>query len=52
MIEARKPMGLRKDMHIMKILEDPAVIERWKKIKGKVPTKNDADLIYSAFMPI
>lgn len=29
MEEARKPMGLRKDLHIAEILKQPAVKERW-----------------------
>jgi len=29
MKEARLPMGLRKDLHIAKILEIPEVKERW-----------------------
>jgi len=31
MREAREPMGLRKDLHIGKILENPEVKQRWTK---------------------
>merc|ERR1719266_440329 len=34
MAEARGPMGLRKDLHIAKILEIPEVRQRWTDIKG------------------
>lgn len=35
MKEAREPMGLRKDLHIGKILEIPSVRERWTQAKGE-----------------
>lgn len=37
MKEARLPMGLRKDLHIKKILEIPEVKERWILKKGRKP---------------
>jgi len=52
MVEARKPMGLRKDLHIGKILEDPAVIKRWTDIKGKPPAPSDVDVLFKDFVPM
>ena len=52
MKEARLPMGLRKDLHIQKILENPDVKNRWQRIKGSVPTSKDADNLFSDFVPM
>eukprot|EP00494_Astrolonche_serrata_P024921 UN25181 len=52
MAEARLPMGLRKDLHIAKIMEIPAVKERWTKIKGSVPTQKDVDDLFKDFVPM
>ena len=52
MEEARKPMGLRKDLHILKILENPSVIEKWKAKKGSLPTKEDGARLFQHFIPI
>ena len=32
MDEARIPMGLRKDLHILKLLEMPTIIDAWEKV--------------------
>merc|ERR1712018_246328 len=45
--EVRAPMGVHKRIHIQKIIETPAVAERWFKKKGKKPTDADAERIYS-----
>ena len=37
MLEARGPMGLRKDLHIKAITEIPEIKERWKQVHGKYP---------------
>ena len=37
MLEARGPMGLRKDLHIKALTEIPEIRERWKSVKGKYP---------------
>ena len=52
MAEARKPMGLRKDLHIEKILEIPQVHQRWIDIKGFKPTKETVDLLFADFVPM
>jgi len=52
MKEAREPMGLRKDLHIKKILEIPEVNKRWFQIKGNKPTDNDAQNIFNDFVPM
>lgn len=52
MVEAREPMGLRKDLHIAKILEMPDVIERWTKVKGSPPTKTTVDEMFADFVPM
>jgi len=52
MVEAREPMGLRKDLHIGKILEMPAVRERWTQIKGSAPTSSTVDELFADFVPM
>jgi len=52
MVEAREPMGLRKDLHIAKILEMPAVRERWTKIKGSAPTASTVEEMFADFVPM
>jgi len=51
MEEARGPMGLRKDIHIKKLTEDPVIAARWEKIKGKPPTQADVDAMFVEFVP-
>lgn len=51
MLEARGPMGLRKDLHIKKLTEDPVIAERWKSIKGAYPTQADVDAMFKDFVP-
>ncbi|HHI69497.1 MAG TPA: phosphonoacetaldehyde hydrolase [Rhodobacteraceae bacterium] len=51
MEEARGPMGLRKDLHIKKLTEDPVIAERWKSIKGKYPDQSDVDAMFKDFVP-
>lgn len=52
MVEARVPMGLRKDLHIAKILEDPEVARRWTEIKGTPPTPMDVNTLFADFVPL
>jgi len=52
MVEARGPMGLRKDLHIAKILEIPEVRERWTKTKGSAPTSTTVDELFADFVPM
>ena len=50
--EARQPMGLNKRDHLVAMLSDPAVAERWKTTNGKPWTQQDVDRMYAAFAPI
>jgi len=52
MKEARKPMGLRKDLHIKEILKMPEVNQRWCQIKGSIPTNKDAEELFKDFVPM
>lgn len=52
MKEARLPMGLRKDMHIAKILEITEVRERWTKAKEEVPTAKTVEKLFEDFVPM
>ena len=52
MEEARGPMGLRKDLHIKKLTEDPVIAARWQKIKGKAPGQSDVDAMFADFVPL
>ena len=51
MEEARGPMGLRKDIHIRKLTEDPVIAARWEAIKGTPPTQADVDAMFAEFVP-
>jgi phosphonoacetaldehyde hydrolase len=51
MEEARGPMGLRKDLHIKKLTEDPVIAARWESIKGKAPDQADVDAMFAEFVP-
>lgn len=51
MLEARGPMGLRKDLHIKALTETPEIAERWKSIKGKNPEQGDVDAMFADFVP-
>lgn len=52
MKEAREPMGLRKDLHIAKILQNPDIRKRWFEIKGYEPTQKDVDELFVDFVPM
>lgn len=51
MEEARGPMGLRKDLHIKMLTQDPIIAKRWESIKGKPPTQADVDAMFKEFVP-
>jgi phosphonoacetaldehyde hydrolase len=51
MKESRGPMGLRKDLHIKALTEDPVIRERWKSIKGRLPSQADVDRMFEDFVP-
>ena len=52
MVEARGPMGLRKDLHIKALTEVKEIKERWKKIHGKYPDQGDVDRMFADFVPM
>lgn len=59
MAQARLPMGLRKDMHIAKILEIPEVRASWQKLKGEDPLTEEGsarqelvDALFADFVPM
>ena len=52
MKEAREPMGLRKDLHIQKILEIPEVKQRWTETKQKEPNAQDVEELFEDFVPM
>ena len=52
MPEARGPMGLRKDLHIKALTEEPAIRDRWKSVHGKNPDQGDVDRMFADFVPM
>jgi len=51
MTEARGPMGLRKDLHIKALTEDPEIRERWKGVHGRYPDDGDVERMFADFVP-
>lgn len=51
MTEARGPMGIRKDLHIKILTEDPVLRERWHGVHGRYPDQSDVDRMYADFVP-
>jgi phosphonoacetaldehyde hydrolase len=51
MEEARGPMGLRKDLHIKALTEEPVIRERWKGVHGRYPDQSDVDRMFADFVP-
>jgi len=51
MSEARGPMGLRKDLHIKALTEDPVIRERWKGVHGRYPDDGDVERMFADFVP-
>ena len=52
MADARGPMGLRKDLHIKALTEEPTIRERWKGVHGKYPDQSDVDAMFADFVPL
>ena len=52
MSEARGPMGLRKDLHIKALTEEPVIRDRWKGVHGKEPDQGDVDAMFADFVPM
>lgn len=51
MKEARGPMGLRKDLHIKELTQDPVIREKWKGVHDRYPDQNDVDKMFADFVP-
>lgn len=51
MSEAREPMGMRKDLHIATICNNPTIRQRWFDAKGRYPNQNDVNEMYKNFIP-
>ncbi|ETO07160.1 hypothetical protein RFI_30229 [Reticulomyxa filosa] len=52
MKEARIPMGLRKDLHIAKILEMPEVRKRWIEKHKSEPNEDTVKQLFEDFIPM
>jgi phosphonoacetaldehyde hydrolase len=52
MTEAREPMGLRKDLHILELTKLPKIRERWNKVHGRSPDQGDVDRMFADFVPM
>lgn len=52
MVESRKPMGLRKDLHIAEITRMPSVCQRWQEVHGRKPTAEDVSEMFKDFVPM
>jgi len=52
MQESRVPMGLRKDLHIAKLLETPEIRKRWIDTKKEEPTQHTVDKLFLDFVPM
>lgn len=50
--EVRRDMGLAKKEHIARILGMPRVGDAWRKVRGKLPTPDEADVLYEMFVPL
>ena len=51
MLEARGPMGLRKDLHIKALTEEPEIRDRWKSVKGNYPDQTDVVRMLADLVP-
>ncbi len=51
MLEARKPMGKHKKIHIGDITQNPEVAKRWFEHYGREPTPGDVEKMFEAFIP-
>ncbi len=52
MAEARGPMGLRKDLHILELTKVPEIAARWEKVHGRAPDQGDVDAMFEDFVPL
>ena len=52
MAEARGPMGLRKDLHIQALTQEPHIRDRWHEVHEKNPDQSDVDRMFADFVPM
>ena len=52
MEEARGPMGLRKDLHIKALTEEPEIRARWQSVHGSPPGPEDVERMFADFVPM
>ena len=52
MDEARAPMGAHKRVHIQRITELDSVRQRWLEAHGRLPTDDDVETMFKAFVPL
>ncbi len=53
MEECRRPMGLRKDLHIKAMMfENPDIYGRWQQKYGREPKQKDVDNLFKDFVPM
>ena len=52
MAEARGPMGLRKDLHIDVLTQEPGIRQRWKGVFGQYPDHRDVESMFADFVPL
>jgi phosphonoacetaldehyde hydrolase len=50
--EAREPMGAHKRVHIEKITRLDAVRSRWQETHGRLPSDDDVQAMFEAFVPL
>jgi len=51
MKEVRGPMGLRKDLHIKELTQNPVLRERWRSVHDRYPDQSDVDKMFADFVP-
>ena len=53
MADCRKPMGLRKDLHIkVMLLGNSSIRKKWQQKFGKAPDEKDVDMLFKDFVPM
>ena len=52
MEQARKPMGIRKDLHIAEMAKEFDIIKQWENQYGRPITEEDIQNIYEDFVPL
>lgn len=50
--EARRPMGKHKIDHILAMLDDPSIADRWRSANGKLPSSSEMDQFYRQFTEV